>query len=199
MKTQKARCKCLNCKESFLPDYRNRQRQRFCSKTDCRKVSKGASQKSWLQKPANQNYFRDAENAARVRQWQKDHPGYWKSTARWRRRTLQDACLEQVVAKQEVKATTPARTLQDLCSLQAPLFVGLIAMLVGSTLQDDIALTTRQLVAKGHDILGMVPGMNFERSAHEKTCPQSAAAPQGPSPVQLDRSPAGAGKLLRPV
>src|SRR5205807_4886006 len=83
-----------------------------------------------------------------------------------------------------VKATTPARTLQDLCSLQAPLFVGLIAMLVGSTLQDDIALTTRQLVAKGHDILGMVPGMNFERSAHEKTCPQSAAAPQGPSPVQ---------------
>src|SRR6266545_7037773 len=72
-------------------------------------------------------------------------------------------------------------------------------MLVGSTLQDDIALTTRQLVAKGHDILGMVPGMNFERSAHGKTCPQSAAAPQGPSPVQLDRSPAGAGKLLRPV
>ncbi len=28
----------------------------------------------------------------------------------------------------------------------------------GSTLQDDIALTARQLIAKGHDILGMVPG-----------------------------------------
>ena len=37
MKTQKGRCKCLNCKEDFLPDYRNRRRQRFCSKADCRK------------------------------------------------------------------------------------------------------------------------------------------------------------------
>jgi hypothetical protein len=199
MKTQKGRCKCLNCKEDFLPDYRNRHRQRFCSKADCRKLSKRESQKAWLQKPANQNYFRDTDNATRVRQWQKDHPGYWKNTARWRRRTLQDDCSEQAVVEQAVKAPVPDRTLQDLCSVQAPLFVGLISMLVGSTLQDDIALTTRQLVAKGHDILGMVPGMNFERSAHEKTCPQSAATPQSPTPVQLDRSPAGAGKLLPPV
>lgn len=42
--------------------------------------------------------------------------------------------------------------------MQTPLFVGLISMLAGSTLQDDIAVTARQLVAKGHDILGMVPG-----------------------------------------
>jgi hypothetical protein len=82
--------------------------------------------------------------------------------------------------------------------MQTPLFVGLIAMLAGSTLQDDIATTTRQLVAKGYDILGMVPGVNFERF-HEKTCPQSATTPQSSSPIQLDRSPAGAGKLFHPV
>jgi hypothetical protein len=41
-------------------------------------------------------------------------------------------------------------------------------MLVGCTLPDDIASSTRRLVIKGHDILGMVPGMNLERLLHEK-------------------------------
>src|SRR5208337_2686107 len=54
---------------------------------------------------------------------------------------------------------------------------------VGSTLQDDIAASTRSLLIKGHDILGMVPGMNFVRLLHEKACPQSGATPE--SPVQV--------------
>jgi hypothetical protein len=45
----------------------------------------------------------------------------------------------------------------DLCAMHLPLFVGLISMLAGSTLPEDIATSTRRLVAKGHDILGMVP------------------------------------------
>ena len=98
-----------------------------------------------------------------------------------------------------VVKTSPTRTLQDLCSLQAPLMVGLISMWSGSTLQDDIALTTRRLVAKGHDILGMVPGMNLESALHEKTCSLSGTAPESSAPVQLDRSPPGAGKLFHPV
>jgi hypothetical protein len=48
---------------------------------------------------------------------------------------------------------------------------------------ENIALTTRRLIAKGYDILGMVPGMNLERSAHEKTCSLSGSAPEGASPV----------------
>ena len=198
MKTQQHRCKCLHCKEHFLPDHRHRERQRFCGKVDCQKARKGASQKAWLEKPGNQKYFRDEQNAQRVRQWQKDHPGYWKNTHRWRHRTLQDACSEQVPLKQELTPSLPTRTLQDLCSMQTPLFVGLIAMLAGSTLQDDIATTTRQLVAKGYDILGVVPGVHCERF-HEKTCPQSGTTPESSSPVQLDRSPAGARKLFHPV
>lgn len=198
MKTQKRRCNCLHCKEVFLPDYRHRERQRFCFKAECQKARKRASQKAWLEKPGSQNYFRDKENAERVRQWQKDHPGYWKNGTRWRMRTLQDACSEQVPVKPEVTLASPICTLQDLCSMQTPLFVGLISMLAGSTLQDDIALTTRQLVTKGYDILGMVPGVNFER-VHEKTCPQSATTTENSAPIQLDRSPAGGGKSLPPV
>jgi len=47
--------------------------------------------------------------------------------------------------------------LTRLCSTPIPLFVGLISMFVGSTLPDDIANSTRQLLLKGHNILGMVP------------------------------------------
>jgi len=183
MKTPKRRCKCLHCKEHFLPDYRNGSRQRFCSKPDCRKISRQQSQKAWLEKPPNQNYFHDPEHAARVRQWQKEHPGYWKNTARYRGRTLQDTCSEQVVTEEGVTPTLATRTLQDLCSLQLPMFVGLISMLTGSTLQEDIAITGRRLVARGHDILGIPPGTNLERSLHEKTCPQSGATPESTCPV----------------
>jgi hypothetical protein len=152
-----------------------------------------------LAKPENENHFRDAENAERVRNWQKEHPGYWKNTARYRRRTLQDGCSEQAPAAQEIASNPPSRTLQDLCSMQVPLSVGIISMFIGSTLPDDIATSARRLIIQGNDILGMVPGMNLEKLLHEKTCPQSGATPESPAPVQLDRSPAGAGKLLPPV
>ena len=203
MKPPSCRRKCLNCKERFLPNYRSGPRQRYCHKSDCRKASQRESQRAWLAKPENQNYFRDAKNAERVRDWQKEHPGYWKNTARYRRRTLQDGCPVQTPAQahaaQAVTPISPGRTLQDLCTMQTPLFVGLISMFLGSTLPEDIATSARRLLSKGHDILGMVPGMNFENLLHEKTCPQSGATPESPAPVQLDRSPAGAGKLLPPV
>jgi len=199
MKPRKARRKCLHCKELFLPDCRTRQRQCYCLKPECRQARKRQLMRAWLAKPENQNYFRDADNAKRARDWQKAHPGYWKNTARYRRRTLQDDCPKQAPAAQEVAPNPPARTLQDLCSVQIPLWVGLISMFIGSTLPDDIAGSLRGLLIKGHDILGMVPGVNLERLLHEKTSPQSGTTPESPAPVQLDRSPAGAGKLLRPL
>ena len=178
MKPPKARGKCLNCKELFLPDCRNVNRQCYCLKADCRKARKRESQRGWLAKPENQNYFRDEANSQRVRDWQKEHPGYWKNTARYRRRTLQDDCSKQETAVEPLVENSPSRTLQDLCAMQIPLSVGLISMFVGSTLPDDIATITRRLLIKGHDILGTVPGMNFERLLYEKTCSQSGAAPE---------------------
>jgi hypothetical protein len=199
MKPPSCRRKCLNCRELFLPDYRRGPRQRYCCKPDCRKASKRESQRAWLAKPENQNYFRDAKNAERVRDWQQEHSGYWKNTARYRRRTLPDGCPNQALAAKEVVPASPRRTLQDLCSMPTPLFVGLISMFLGSTLPDDIATSARRLLIKGHDILGMVPGMKLERLLDEKTCPQSGATPESPASVQLDRPSAGAGKLLPSV
>jgi len=241
MKPSGRRRKCLHCKEFFLPDYRNAQRPRYCLKPECRQARKRASQQAWLAKPTNQDYFRDAQNAQRVRDWQKEHPGYWKRAARYQRRTLQDGCPTQVAVAEPAAAqpsalkppqvvplpalvealpvvappltipllptvtapvvaqalptaaASPSRTLQDLCSMPIPLFVGLISMFTGSTLPDDIASSARCLLVKGHGILGMVPGVAAGKLSYEQASSQSGATPENPAPFQLDRSPAGAG------
>ena len=65
------RKKCLNCSCLFIPDHRNRNRQKYCRKPDCRKVSKTESQKKWSAKQENQNYFSGPENVKRVQGWRK--------------------------------------------------------------------------------------------------------------------------------
>ena len=70
--------KCLCCGDFFAPDHRNVGHQRYCCKSACRKESKAQSQRRWLQRPENQNYFRGPENRQRVKDWRKAHPGYWR-------------------------------------------------------------------------------------------------------------------------
>jgi hypothetical protein len=112
--------------------------------------------RTWLAKPENQSHFQDDENAKPARHWQNEHSGYWKNTAPYKRFTLQDGCREQAIADQQVAPNAPDCTLQDLCSMQPPLLVGLVSMFVGSTLHDDIAASAQRQVSKGHDILGLL-------------------------------------------
>ncbi len=51
------RRKCRNCGELYYPDHRNRKKQRYCSKADCRAASKKASNLKWRQKEENRDYF----------------------------------------------------------------------------------------------------------------------------------------------
>jgi len=51
-----AKCKCVHCSELFLSDFRNRGRQLYCAKPECRKVARRSSQQRWLAKVENQNY-----------------------------------------------------------------------------------------------------------------------------------------------
>ena len=53
--------KCRHCRKLFIPDPRNANRQDYCFETECRKASKRASQRRWLKKPENRNYFRSPE------------------------------------------------------------------------------------------------------------------------------------------
>jgi hypothetical protein len=84
----KVQSKCLGCGDIFTADVRNRGRQKYCPKRACRAAGKAARQRRWLAKPENRDYFREGDNAARAREWQRAHPGYWRNTTRYKRRTL---------------------------------------------------------------------------------------------------------------
>lgn len=144
------RIKCLHCSELFRADARNRGRQKYCSKPVCRRAGKSARQRRWLEKPENRDYFRGPQNSARVRAWQQAHPGYWRQRRRIKAGVLQDACAPQTNDSEKESASL---VLQDICRVQTPVLIGLIAHVSRSVLQDDIAARTRDLLQLGQAIL----------------------------------------------
>ena len=147
------RCrKCRNCKALFRPDPRNRRHQRFCSKPDCRRASKAESQRRWLAKPQNRDYFRGAEHVERVRAWRAAHPGYARKPLQ-ERSALQEHSSAQVTDSNEKTATLAVDPLQELSGAQPLVLAGLIAHLTDATLQEDIARASRHFQQLAHDLL----------------------------------------------
>jgi hypothetical protein len=145
--------KCLCCGDNFTVDVRNRGRQKYCPKRQCRAAGKAARQRRWLGKPENRDYFRGPVHVERVRAWRADHPGYWRGHRRDPGTALQDAPMRQVI-EPAVKIEDPSvLALQDALHSQGPVLIGLIAHLSDSTLQEDIASTARGLLQLGQDIL----------------------------------------------
>lgn len=147
------RRKCKHCGTLFSPDPRNATRQRYCSQTECRKVSKASSQKRWLQKPENQDYFLGPHNVERVQHWRKDHPGYWRRKSTKPPIALQDPLIVQALENNDNRSDFAPHALQDFLMLQPAVFIGLISQLTGYALQEDIARATRRLQQLGNDIL----------------------------------------------
>src|SRR5208282_3976672 len=153
--------KCLCCGDFFAPDHRNVGHQRYCCKSACRKESKAQSQRRWLQRPENQNYFRGPENRQRVKDWRKAHPGYGR--------------------KKKSRTQVP---LQDFFQAQPAVVVGLISLMTGSALQEDIASTVGVLLRKGRDILDRKPGSETTRPTDEnQTTSLSATTAHCAAPV----------------
>lgn len=156
--------KCLHCKGPFEPEPRNRGRQSFCTKPDCRQASKRHSQAKWLSQPANADYFKGSANTERVRQWRARHPGYWKRSGQPRAPRAQISGQEkrpETSDHQTLNPTSNPVALQDPCPppLQDPLFayhpvlVGLVALHLGSALQEDIRPQMALLAQNGLAIL----------------------------------------------
>jgi len=118
--------KCRNCHKLFRPGFRNQAKQKYCSEADCRKGSKAASQKRWLAKKENRDYFKGADNVKRVQEWREKNPGYWRRG----NNALQDNSITKTSVNQEdtTKLTEPA-------------------------LQDHIASTATHMQQLGNDIL----------------------------------------------
>ena len=150
---------CINCNELFIPDARNRHHQKYCSKQECRSASKRESQKRWLSSSKGAGYFQNQDNVERVQQWRKAHPGYWKrKRAQCSKEAfaLQDLSNLQDIENKGDQEDSRIHALQDVCLMQPALIIGLIANLTGSTLQDDIASTSRRFIDSGRDILGTI-------------------------------------------
>jgi len=179
--------KCKSCGVFFTPDYRNWQRQKYCSKPECRKAGKALSQQRWLQKPENRNYFRGPDNVGRVQEWRKAHPGY----SRKKREALQDHLSGKSVKTPTVKPSVVVGALQDLFSSQITVLVGLISHLTGSALQDDIASSARRLQQLGNDILNGPTQNNGGPHGSKASHLSRTRAPDTQS-VQLGRPAPGA-------
>jgi len=186
MKFLKKVCPC--CKEHFSPNPRNVNRQIYCDKLECRKASKKASQKQWLDK--NPGHFSGFANIERVRQWRLAHPGY--SRRKGSGDALQDIVNHIPEAKHEVTPNTPPLkqpllpALQDFDILQIPVLVGLIAHLTGSTLQDEIDLSARRLQQLGLDVIS-AKGGRYDPQVSNLPRPHSYHS----RTVQLGGSPSG--------
>jgi len=143
--------KCCHCRRLFVPDPRNYDRQDYCLKPVCKKASKSASQKKWLRKPENKNYFKGPDHVERVREWRKNNPGYWKRSNP--QTALQDPLIVQNTENTSDNDQKNAIALQDLLLEQPPVIIGLISNFIGSPLQDDIANTLLAMQQSGQDIL----------------------------------------------
>ena len=65
---RKRKRKCKHCGEMYLPDPRTRDRQRHCSKPECKRASKAWRQRRWYYSAKGAEY-RDTEyNKQRVRE-----------------------------------------------------------------------------------------------------------------------------------
>ena len=173
--------KCLCCGLFFVPDHRNRTRQRYCSASACRRASHAASQAAWLAQSENVGYFRGPEHVARVQAWRVGHPDYSRRRAR-AAAALQDSLIAQPIESNKESAIrtegAAGTALQDPLPAASPVLVGLIAHLFELTLQDDIAATTRRLVQLGQDVLSGRHGEGDQKSAAARAAAASAGTVQ---------------------
>jgi hypothetical protein len=60
--------RCLFCGRYFTPDYRVKDRQKSCGRSECRRARKKAAQEEWIKK--NPDYFADLYETY-VKPWRK--------------------------------------------------------------------------------------------------------------------------------
>jgi hypothetical protein len=148
----KGQRKCRNCSGLFLPTAQNRRRQRYCSKPECQQASAAASYRKWENRPENRGYNRSEAKSRKVKDWQKEHPDYWKK--RNRKRTVLPKISTAESADGKVDVKQDGGVLPKVWQSQSPLVIGLIAQVTGCVLPKDIATITGQLIARGQALMG---------------------------------------------
>jgi hypothetical protein len=147
------KCKC--CLKLFRPDPRSRHHQRYCSVPACRTASKVASQAHWLANRAIRAISARVDVPALRYKISLNCATHWfcvrnNKTAHT---PLQDLIIAQPVGFANETASSSQTQLQEILLAQRAVLIGLIAHIVGTTFEDDIARSTDRLVRLGQDLL----------------------------------------------
>jgi len=154
---------CCHCRQPFHPDFRNRDKQRYCSAPECRKASKRAAHQRWLNKPQNRTYHRDYH---RLKSELTDSP---------EQKSLKDHCPTKPPDYQPLKACLSDLEFKDRCSPELLLILGLIAQLNAESTpalsQDHMAHVCRlyyRLGCEKFDLLSNRSPENHEKENHHQ-------------------------------
>jgi hypothetical protein len=107
-------------------------RQKYCSEPECRVASKQWSQRRWLRKPENHEYFCGEQHVDRVQAWRAQNPGYW------RKPPLNGEPLQEMIRAQphDPNKKSGSLPLQEPRTVQAIDPMAQSGSLQGSALQD---------------------------------------------------------------
>ena len=185
---------CRHCNEPFFPELRNRTRQHFCYKPECRKARKVKSHQLWLTN--NPDHFKGAANVLRVQRWREAHPRYWRRAKAKAKSGLLPAVSPVVPAKHHQPQAMPALQdgvppLQDSIRCN-PLINGLVAHVFGCTLQDSVEKVIPALIIRGMKLRTTMHGTETNRKKSAKYDAQKTRVSRKLAPA------AGAGQTACP-
>lgn len=147
------RC-CIVCDKLFTPNKFASARQTVCPAPACRKIAKRTRQADW--RARNPDYFTGPEHVERVRQWRRENPD-------WRKKQRDAQAARRAKSSPQAKScNTPEpgkARLQDLApDSQSAVLVGLVSLVSGSVLQDEVHEIFHECLRRGGDLLRPVSG-----------------------------------------
>ena len=154
--------KCPNCKQFFTPHPATRRHQRYCSTRECQQARKAVANRRFRR--ANPDYDKGPHNVARVQEWRRHNPGYWRNEkrnggpGREAVYALQAVLKPQPIEQQVINLKDRVDTLQAVSDRQGVLFQGLAAQLTGSALQADLVPILDTWYDKGRQLAGFSAG-----------------------------------------
>jgi len=134
VKKKNKRRRCLGCQKLYYPHPRTRLLQKYCPEPQCRAASKKASQRRWLHKPENRDYFRGPQHVSRVQAWREQHPDYGQAGS-ISGRSLQETIMGQLV---DHSGEFSALALQETIPLQPPDALHQGGVWIADALQDSM-------------------------------------------------------------
>ncbi len=138
--------KCKLCLESFMPDARHFRDQKFCSRPECRKASKHASQRRWYYSPKGAVHRDPEYNKQRVREWRAEHPDYARLTGG---RPRQASASPRKAKPSDGKSFAPivaGGALQDSTIAQHAMVKLVTSILAANALQETIVIAAWDFV-----------------------------------------------------